>query len=288
MRDVAIIGAGRLGTALGLSLARKGFKVSAVSDADAAAARRLARRLAGARAARSNREAARGAGTVFLCVPDAAIRGLAVELAAAGADWRGRLAVHCSGALDARELAPLRRRGALTASAHPVRSFARGARESEPFRGTPVGIEGNALALARLGTMFRRLGAKPMLLRPGTKPAYHAACTLASNGLVFLLDMALELLAGAGFSRRKGAQLLVPLAQGTLRDVNKLGTLGALTGPLLRGDEATVARHLEALRGSPKSREAYRTLALRGLTLAAKGGLGPEGVRALKRRLEGR
>ena len=288
MKSVAIIGAGRLGTALALSLSRSGYGISAVADASPAAARRLARRLRGVAPAASNRQAAGQADVVFLCVPDSAIGAVAVELAGRGLDWRGRLAVHCSGALGAGELDPLRRRGALTGSAHPVHSFALGSKEARPFLGTPVGIEGQARAVAALKAMFLRLGAKPVLLRPGTKAAYHAACALASNGLVFLMDMALELLEQAGFSRRKGMDLLYPLAQGTLHDVNKLGTAGALTGPLVRGDEATIARHLKALKGFPDSRRAYQELALRGLRLAAESGTSPARIRALKRLLERR
>ncbi len=288
MKSVAIIGAGRLGTALALALAGAGFRIAAVADASPAAARRLSRRLRGRGPVASNRQAFERADIVFLCVPDSAIAGVAAELARAGIDGRGKIALHTSGALEARVLDPLRRRGALIASAHPVRSFARGSRDADPFSGTAVGIEGQAPAVKRLRAVFAKLGAKPVLVRPGAKPAYHAACTLASNGLVFLLDMALELLTDAGFSRRKAVELLVPLAQGTLHDVKKLGTVGALTGPLVRGDGSTVARHLRVLKGFPKSREAYRTISLRGLDLAARSGLGPARVRALKRLLEGR
>lgn len=288
MRDIAIIGAGRLGTALGRALVRSGFRITAVSDISPAAARRVTRVLGRVRITGNNVAAAGSAGAVFLCVPDTAIAGVARELAKSALDWRGRVIVHCSGLLDSRSLSSLRRRGALTASAHPVQSFPRKSSPGDPFRGIPVGIEGQAGAVAWLRTVTRRLGAKPVALPPGTKPLYHAACSLASNGLVILMDAAQELLIEAGFSRKAARDLLAPLVQGTLHNVNKLGTAAALTGPLIRGDGETVARHLSVLKGFRQTLKAYRALGLRGLEIVQKARIRPDKIRALKRLLEGR
>lgn len=288
MKGIAVIGAGRLGTALGRALVRSGYPVAGIADVSRRAARALGRSLPGARVWASNAEAAARARAIFLCVPDAEIAPAARELAASVTDWRGRVVVHCSGMLDARVLSPLRRRGALTASAHPIQSFARGAGATDPFRGITITLEGDDRAAAWLKTVVRRLGARPVRLRAGVKPLYHAACVLASNDLVFLLDMSQGLLVRAGFSAREAARMIIPLAQGTLHNVNKIGTTAALTGPLVRGDRETVARHLDALRPSPLPREVYRRLALQGLDIVRKTGLKPAKVRALKRLLEDR
>lgn len=288
MKDIAIIGAGRLGTALGHALARSGYRIKAVSDISLAAARRMARGLGRVRIAGNNIEAGGSARAIFLCVPDSAVAAVARELEKSAIDWRGRVVVHCSGLLDSRPLAPLRRRGALTASAHPVRSFPRRPTADDPFRRVSVGIEGQAGAVAWLNQVMKRLGARPVPLRPGVKPLYHAACSLASNGLVILIDMAQELLVEAGFSPKSARDLLMPLAQGTLHNVNKLGTTAALTGPLVRGDEETVARHLATLERYRRTREAYRALGSRGLDLVKKAGVRSEKIRALRRLLEDR
>jgi predicted short-subunit dehydrogenase-like oxidoreductase (DUF2520 family) len=288
MKTIVIIGAGRLGGALGQALFEAGLAVTAVADLSPAAARKVGRRFSGCRVTGDNVEAGRLGQALFLCVPDSAIGPAARELAKSDIDWRGKIVIHCSGLLDSRALDPLRRRGALTASSHPVQSFPGAPVPPRIFRGVSVGIEGQAAAVAWVRRLFIRLGAKPLPLRAEFKPLYHAACALASNDLVVLLDMALGLLCAAGFSRKRAWELLAPLVQRTLHNVNKLGAGAALTGPLVRGDAPVVARHLDALKKFPLTREAYVQLGLGALALMKRSGVRPEKIRALKRLLEDR
>jgi len=284
MKDIVIIGAGRLGASLGRALAEAGIPVKAVADLKLESARRTGRLFPGCRATNDNLEAARLGQAFFLCVPDSALGPVAVELSGSGLDWGGKIIIHCSGLLDSGVLAPLRRRDALTASSHPARSF-----PDKPvrraFRGVSVAIEGQARAATWVRTVFLRLGAKPLALRAEQKPLYHTACALASNDLVVLLDMALELLRAAGFSEKRAWELIEPLVQGTLHNVNKLGTAAALTGPLVRGDAETVARHLDVLKRFPQARKAHLELSRGALALLERSGVPPETIRAWKHRL---
>ena len=100
--------------------------------------------------------------------------------------------------------------------------------------------------------------------------AYHCAAALASNYLVATIDAAAHVLAGAGVSAAQAAQALVPLGEGALRNVAAKGTTDGLTGPVRRGDAATVQRHLEALRGKPDLAEIYRALARRAVEIAGR------------------
>jgi len=287
MKGIVIIGAGRLGIALARALSEAGFNIRAVADSSSMAAAR-ARRLVGRRRVFRDIVQAAGEGNVlFLCVPDSMIAVVARELASSGISWRGKIVFHCSGLLSSRVLEPLRRRGAWTASCHPVRSFPAKDARPHPFRGISVGVEGQARAISWLGPVLRRLGAKPFVLRPADKPLYHAACSLASNHVVALLDMARGLLVGAGFPKKKALAVLLPLTQGTLRDVNKFGTEAALTGPIVRGDVKTVQEHLAALKKAPQVRDAYKALGRRALRLAEKT-VEPGKVKALKRLLAGK
>jgi len=287
MKGIVIIGAGRLGTALARALSGAGMNIKAVADSSPTAVSR-ARRLVGRRRVfRDNVQAAGEGHVLFLCVPDSTIGIVARELASSGIAWRGKVVLHCSGLLSSSVLKPLRRRGAWTASCHPVRSFPAKGGEPHPFKGIPVGVEGQARAISRLGPVLRRLGAKPFVLRPADKPLYHAACSLASNHMVALLDMAQGLLVGLGFTKEKALAVLLPLAQGTLHDVNKVGTGAALTGPIVRGDVETVQEHLAALKKAPQVREAYKTLGRRALRLAEKT-VEAGKVKALRRLLAGK
>ena len=287
MKDIVIIGGGRLGTALGRALTDAGMKVKAVADGSPAAAGKALRSIGCGFATSDLVGAARAGQVLFLCVPDSAIAGVAEELAASDIDWRGKLVFHCSGLLSSSVLGPLRRRGARTASSHPAQSFPAKGTKPFPFRGIHVGVEGQAQAIIWLRPVLRSLGAEPFRLRPGDKPLYHAACSLASNHIVALLDVARGLLQDAGFSKKKALAILLPLAEGTLHNVNKVGTEAALTGPIVRGDIATVEKHLAVLRRKPRVREVYKALGLLALSLAEKS-LGPAKVRALKRLLAGK
>jgi predicted short-subunit dehydrogenase-like oxidoreductase (DUF2520 family) len=278
-----------MGTSLARALARRGWDLAVIADRDPAAARE-ARRIVGRGRATADmrRAAARGAGVVFVCVPDDALAGVAQRLARAGGDWAGRTVFHTSGLLSSAALEPLRRRGASVASLHPVQSFP--ARTGRPrlFRGIVWSVEGDA-GTVRLGAAIARgLGGRAVRLSAEAKPLYHAACSVASNFLVALEAAGAGLLADAGFDRRAATRALLPLVQGTLQNVKELGWARALTGPVARGDVRTVRRHLQALAGRPLAGEIYRALAKQALTLVDPRRVPAKKVRALRRSLGGR
>jgi predicted short-subunit dehydrogenase-like oxidoreductase (DUF2520 family) len=202
--------------------------------------------------------------------------------------WAGRAVFHTSGLLPARALAPLGRLGARTASLHPAQSFSRKDAPAAAFRGITWGVEGDAEAVETARTIVRGLGGRVLLLSEESKPLYHAACVLASNALVALESTAAGLLRAAGAGEEDALGLLLPLAQGTLQNVKNLGLEKALTGPVVRGDAATVREHLEALRKDPDASEVYRVLGRGILRLARQSGLPEAKVRALRRLLEGK
>ena len=135
--------------------------------------------------------------------------------------------------------------------------------------------------------MIRSLRGNVLLLSEKDKPLYHAACSLASNALIALEWTAAGMLGAAGIGERAAADMLFPLVQGTLQNVKNLGPEKALTGPVLRGDVATVQKHLEALRDDPHARGVYLAMGKQIFRLAEKSGLPAGRVRALKRLLEG-
>ena len=133
----------------------------------------------------------------LISVPDSQIAGVAQALA--GRDnLTPALAVHASGALTAAVLAPLAERGWQTASAHPALSFAEPVRALATFEGTPVALEGMEDACQVLDPLLTAIGARPFLLSSEHKPRYHAACTIASNYVVTLADMAWRVAREAG------------------------------------------------------------------------------------------
>jgi predicted short-subunit dehydrogenase-like oxidoreductase (DUF2520 family) len=286
MKDVAIIGTGRLGTSLARALARAGHRLVGLADADLKAARRARRIVGQGQATNDPGRAARDAEVVFLCVPDEAIRPVAAKLARSLVDWRGKTVFQTSGLTPAAALRPLRLRGASTASFHPIQSFPRPTMPPARFRRIFIGIEGDRGAVSTGRRIIRTLGARPLPLRGCDKAMYHAACSVASNLFVPLFDLACEVLERAGIAASRTEKVLLPLLEGTLQSVKQINRTNALTGPLARADAASVRRHLRTLRSVPRAKAAYRLLGKQALAVLTKKGMPAREVRRLRALLE--
>ena len=229
---------------------------------------------------------------VFLTVPDAVVAGLARQVAGAGGLPPAAAFVHCSGALGLDAIAPLTVRHAV-GSFHPLQSFPK-PRDPDAFRGSLVGIDASTTRLRRqLQRLARDLGARPRSVDDADRVVYHAAAVFASNYLVALAGVAVELLRTIGWSESDAVQGLVPLMRGAVSEVARGGPDAALTGPIRRGDLETVGRHLEALAGldsRARGRQArradlYRMLGSIALELATREGLDPAAARRIDRAL---
>ncbi|MCE9582870.1 MAG: DUF2520 domain-containing protein [Planctomycetes bacterium] len=259
---VAIIGAGRVGSALGAALKRAGWPVVAVAARTAASARRAAK-FVGA-PAMEVRQAAALAKLVLVTVPDDAVAGVARELV--GPVKRGAVVAHTSGALSSDALAAVRRSGARAASVHPLMTFPTPAKGLAALRGAHFFFEGDRGSSPLLRRMILAVGGVPVPVSKRGKALYHAGAVLACNDLVALLAEAFALFRQAGIPGKKAAGALGPLVRRTVENVLALGPARALTGPVARGDAGSVARHLKALHGPV--REIYRVLGLSTLRLA--------------------
>ena len=257
---IAIVGAGNLGSALARALHGAGYRISEIvyrGSGRGERARQLAVRVHGR--AVELPQARLPAEVVWLCVPDSQIASCAQDLAKVGA-WRGMIALHPSGALASDELQPLRRRGAAVAAAHPLMTFVR--RSSPALAGVPFAIEGDAAAVRAARRMVRNLGGKSFSVRRQHKPLYHAWGAFASPLLIALLASAEQVAMAAGVRSRTAARKrMLPILEQTLRNYGALGPAEAFSGPLVRGDVATVRRHLRALARLPLPRQVYAALA---------------------------
>jgi predicted short-subunit dehydrogenase-like oxidoreductase (DUF2520 family) len=264
-----LVGAGRLGLPLGRALSRNpGFRLVGTACRSAESARRAARRLGRGRAYRSVAEAAENGGLVLICVPDRNIRKVAERLAAAGS-WTGRTVLHCSGALDASELRALARRGARTGSIHPLQTFAGGPGDGRRFRNCVFAIEGEPSAVRVARSVAGALGGRAVTLAARDKIAYHLCACLLSNYLVSLVSFGQELFPGRSPSHRAWMRQFGPLMRATLDNLERTRPERILTGPISRGDNETLTRHLKRLRRGPRDlRALHDILALRAIDLA--------------------
>ena len=211
-------------------------------------------------------------GVIVLAVRDDALEALVADLARSGAVGRGHVVLHLSGALTRGVLAPLSEAGAATGSMHPLMTVSlEPARAARHFRGATFVLEGDLDAVGIADALVRRLGGVPLPLAPEAKPLYHAGAVFASNYVVTLLGEAARLLEEAGIGREAALAALLPLARATLDNIEAAGPASALTGPIARGDAATLRRHLSAL--PHRDAELYRAVGRETLRLAREAGL---------------
>jgi predicted short-subunit dehydrogenase-like oxidoreductase (DUF2520 family) len=272
---IAIVGAGVIGTALGLLLQRGGHVVVALAGRTKRRTQAAAERLGGVEVVADPAMAAMGADVVLLAVPDREIAGVAQLVAAGGALRRGAIVAHLAGGLGSGVLEPVRAAGAHMGALHPLQTFADVETALRLLPGTFCAVEGDPLAVETLTTLAYDVGTRPFHVAPGHKALYHAGAVAASNFVVALVDCAVELLQLSGVPAEQALPALLPLLKGTIANLEKLGLPGALTGPIARGDAGTVRAHLSALATAPEGlRSLYVALSRRTLDVAlAKGTL---------------
>lgn len=257
---VAIVGAGSLATFLAVALRESGYLVTEIISRNLPQSRRHARVLAskvGARAATGG-TAALDSELLWFCVPDRAIREAASSLAAR-IKGKARFAFHSSGALLSRELEALRKSGAAIASVHPLMTFVPGTRPS--LADVPFALEGDATATRLARWIVRDLGGESFTLAAPRKAAYHAWATFTSPlWLAFLVTLE-GAACGAGFTRVDARRKSMPIIRQTLENYSQLGPEHSFSGPIIRGDASTVAKHLAVLKKYPAVRDVYVALA---------------------------
>lgn len=282
--SIAIVGAGRVGAALGLLLAERGYPVVGVYSRSTLSAHRLARQV-GIKESVQPEQAAAGADLVFITTPDREIVPVTERIASAGGFRPGQVVAHTCGALASGIMQAAAQQGALIISIHPLQSFTdvEAARQNLPGSYFALEGDGGALAIARL--LVRDLGGRSFTINAAEKPLYHAAACVASNYLVSLMHLATSLYKQFGLTETESVEALMPLIQGTLRNISRLGVSAALTGPVSRGDVSTVAEHMHALgKLDPSLNNLYAQLGLYTVDVAMeKGNLHDAQVKSLSK-----
>jgi predicted short-subunit dehydrogenase-like oxidoreductase (DUF2520 family) len=210
---------------------------------------------------------------ILLAVADRSLTAVARGLAALDdVDWKRRTVLHHAGALGPDALDALRAAGAGVGLLHPLQSLGVPELAAETLPGSRARVEGDRRGRAAARRLARGLGLVVLPLDTMSRrdrTAYHAAAALMSNDLLSLMAIGTGLLESIGVGSRQAMNALLPLARGTLRQVDRSGLGGPLTGPASRGDVATLRAHLKCLAdGTPEEREIHRLLSLRLARLA--------------------
>ena len=264
-----------MGTGLALALHNAGYRVSCVASRSYESARNLATLVPGCKAV-SLEDLVAGCETVFITAPDGSIWEIASK-----APWsKGQLAVHCSGALSLGPLEAVKLAGGLRGAFHPFQTFAgiTSADEAvERVRGAAFAVDGDGPALETLKTMAQALGGRAISLNDGDRPIYHASAVISCGYLGVLVQAAVDVWREMGFSEDQALSAILPIARTTLDNISRSGVNPSVTGPLMRGDKATVAAHISSLeKRLPHLIPMYRDMARGTYKMALANGVGEE------------
>jgi predicted short-subunit dehydrogenase-like oxidoreductase (DUF2520 family) len=278
-----LIGPGRLGQALGRLLSQAGFSVGWVAARRLESARRAVRFIGKGRPAALRRlEELAGAKVVLVTTADSAIQVVAQRLAALPTGWRGAVALHTCGSLDASVLEPLRQRGAFAGSIHPFQTVPNREAGVRNLVGAYWGLEGDPEAVRLARRWVKALGGVALGIRSQHKTLYHAAAVMSCGAVVALMDQSARMLRRAGVPPKMAKAILGKFVAETASNFAQVGARRSLTGPAARGDWETLGRHQAVLqREFPAVVPLYQELVRAMARLATKrkdaGGLsGPQ------------
>lgn len=266
-KTVAIIGAGRVGGAVGRLLAQAGYAVTAVATRSRETAEQ-ARAFIGAGEPHTDVvKAAASADIVLITTPDGAIKSVCDSIAAGKGFRTGAVVVHMSGAQTPDLLDSAKDTGAYRAVIHPLQSVPSRELGERNIPGSYFRIEADpeaAQTARELVTALRGIELKMPKwgADKGSAALYHAGAVAVSNFFVALVDFGLRYYQELGADKKDALKAVLPLIKGTLANIESAGIPDALTGPIMRGDVETVKGHLRAMsERTPELLPLYRELA---------------------------
>jgi predicted short-subunit dehydrogenase-like oxidoreductase (DUF2520 family) len=289
---ISIIGVGRMGGALALALARKGYSLENLIARRRETAQKVAElinpkpRILSA----PESEFLAGSEVIFICTQDAEIEKAAESLAAAAAKLpENTFIFHVSGSLSSAVLRVLRDAGFRVGSMHPLVSASDPLLGAESLSaGVCFCVEGEPEAVALAQKIVLDLEGKSFTVPSELKPLYHAAAVTAAGHLTALVSVAVEMLAACGLSNAEAQEILLPLVKSAVFNLETQTPAKALTGTFARADVETLRRHLEILPAqvAPELAAVYLQLGLRSLHLAeSRESANRENLRQMRRLL---
>lgn len=286
--EYAVIGCGKVGTVLAKLMSQAGYPCAGVASKSMASARQAALAGGTTRFGTDNHDIAVRADIVLITTPDSLIETVCRDIAAKKGFKKGSTILHCSGSQASTILSTAGDCGAVIGSMHPLQSFASKDISGNPFNDIIVSVEGDPEAVSTARHIAVDLGARCTEIKTDAKTLYHASAVTACNYLTALMDMAFKLIGYAGVSSEDAFDILKPLIEGTLKNIENVGIPQALTGPIERGDSATIRRHLTEIRSqAPELLPLYTQLGIHTIGIArAKGSLSGAGAKKLEKLFE--
>lgn len=277
-KTISIVGAGRLGGALAIALARKGYKIEFLAARNLKNIERVTEHISTPPEIVSEENLSKIASSdvVLIATQDPEIKPTALTLAASLNFKLETVFLHTSGSLSSAVLQDLREKGAAVCSMHPLVSVSDSIAGAARFAGAFFCVEGDAAAVEAAKQIVADLGGESFEINAKFKTLYHAAAVMAAGHLVALFDVAAETLSDCGVEKNEARRILLPLARSALENLAAQTPAAALTGTFARADLETMRRHLESFKSNPAGLRVYAELGKRSIELAREHGANGE------------
>lgn len=265
---IGFIGAGKVGTGLGIYFKNHGYMLSGYYSKTALSAETAAIATQ-SKFYQKDEELVCDSDIIFITTSDDQIETVCQSLANRKAFLLNQLVIHCSGALSSSILRSAKQCGCFVYSLHPLQSFADVTSAVADLPKTVFSLEGDIEKIHVLEELLQQTSNPYFIIQPETKILYHAAACIISNYLVTLMDQGITVLDRIGINREKSFKAMMPLIMGTIKNIEQFGTEKALTGPIARGDAQTVQRHIEEFETKlPDMLEFYKHMGMLTLNVA--------------------
>lgn len=267
---IGFVGAGVVGTSLAFLLSQNGINISGFLSRNLESAKKSAK-FTQSSVFSSYEDVITSSDVIIISTNDSSISDVVNHLSQYRKTLEGKTFAHLSGALNLEVLNPLKSKNSFIMVLHPIQTCPSVSTALELLPKSYFTLEGDEKAVEVGKEIVNKISGKYIVLNNIVKPLYHAACVVASNYLVALSKFSLLLIKESGFPFENYPDALIPLMEGTLKNIKEKGTIDALTGPIARGDVNTVKLHLENIK-DPSLKELYKSLGKLTLEIAYEKG----------------
>ncbi|WP_408955457.1 Rossmann-like and DUF2520 domain-containing protein [Natroniella sp. ANB-PHB2] len=258
-KKIVIIGAGKVGQSFGYLLAQQGYQILGFISKTLSSAQAGVELIGEGIATTEYEEIILEADLIIISTPDQIISEVSKQLAELNLVTEGSCLIHLSGALTSEVLTGEgegQEYGKL--SLHPLQSVADVENGITNLPEAFFTIEGDQLGVKVGEAILTDLEVEYEVISQQAKPLYHAAACVASNYLVAIVNLALEMNQQVGIAQQQALRALLPLIKGSINNIESLGPISALTGPISRGDNSVIEEHLDAFENFlPERSELY-------------------------------
>ena len=264
---IGFIGAGKVGTSLGNYFSQKGLSVSGYYSKSSSSSQRSAK-LTGSSFFKDLDSLLKASEIIFITTGDDAIDGVVNILRESSNLNKNHILVHTSGALSSDIFGPMEKLGCGVCSLHPIMTFSEVTTPVKDLEVTKFTLEGNTNGKDEIQKILKTTNNQFFIINKDSKILYHAAACVLSNYMVTLIDSGFEMLKKSGIDQDEISDAFLPLITATLSNVQKMGTVNALTGPIVRGDENTISKHMDAIESTmPETLNFYQTMGIATLNM---------------------